>query len=80
MSKLTEAAKKFIKFWMGAFRDPVTLDASSSRLIAWGCAIVAWFISIWTAVHGQVTATIVALVTALVAQGAVALINRTTKE
>lgn len=80
MGKLTEHIREVVKFIIGAVQDPITLGASSSRGIAWGCAIVGWIISIHSVYHNNVTASIVALVTALVGQGAVAIMNRTTKE
>jgi hypothetical protein len=82
MDRLTVLVKKFIKFWMGAVRDPNTLDASSTRLIAWGCAIIAWAMSIWITLHAQWAVSTVAAVTAVLVQGCVAIVNRpsTTKD
>lgn len=77
MDKLTELIKRFGRFLLGAIRDPHSLDASSTRLIAWVCAIVGSFCAIYGTVHNQVTASLVGLVTALVGGGAVALLNRT---
>jgi hypothetical protein len=72
--------RRFFKFVAGAIRDPNSLDASSSRLIAWLCAFAGCFCAVYATVHNQATASLVGVITALIGGGAVALINRTSTE
>ena len=50
-------------------RDPVSGDASSARLIAWGCAVVGWIIALKHSDGYQ-------MVGVLIGGGAVALLAR----
>lgn len=67
---------KALRWLVGALQDPVTLDGSSARILAFGCVLLAAFATIYGLTHGVDPVGIAAIDTALVGGGAVALLSR----
>lgn len=76
--EIRKRLRALYNFVEGFIRDPNTLDGSSSRGIAWGCAIVAWIVVLHAAFSiGGLTLAVASVTTALIGGGAVAIMTKT---